>query len=85
MNNTVVDLSEVTYVCRHIVGQANPANPLKPEEIQEQVNQLNALLKRGRILNIEKQFTVITRADTQVVMEYCAYHIGFRRKPPGLP
>ena len=69
---------------RHIVGNANPEAPLKPEEIQAQMDKLNDFLKRGRIINIEKLFTVITRGDAQVVMEYCAYHIGFRRKPSGL-
>lgn len=84
MNDKSIDLSEIHFVYRHVVGSEGQSQPLDHEQVQKQMDRLNSLLKRGRIVNIEKNFTVVTRADTQIVMEYCAYHIGFKRKPSGL-
>ena len=84
MSDRLTDLAEIGYVYRHVVGNENQSQPLNPKQVQEQMDKLNLLLKRGRILNIEKSFVVFSRADTQIVMEYCAYHIGFRRRPSDL-
>ena len=76
----VIDLSEVTHIKRHVVGNSNPKVRLGEEEIQQQVEQLNEYLEKGRIVNIEKYYTVVQSGDAQLVMEYCAYHLGFKRK-----
>jgi hypothetical protein len=85
---TAFDLSEVGYVLRLTVGSRDPQNLTPEAEIQAAVDLLNRCLSespRGRIIGIEKTFSLINIGEHQVVLQSMIYHLGFPRKPFWLP
>lgn len=78
------DLSEVGYVFRIVVGSRNPESLASETEIQAAVDLLNRCLTetpRGRIVGIEKTFSLLNIGEHQVVLQAIIYHVGFVRKP----
>lgn len=80
----MMDLTDVGYVKRVVVGSNNPAD-LKSED---QVAQAMALLNRcltdapkGKIIGIEKSFSILQIGEHNVVLQWLTYHVGFARKP----
>ncbi|NID04484.1 hypothetical protein HBF26_06280 [Luteibacter jiangsuensis] len=78
------DLTEVKYVKRIVVGSNDPAQM----STEAQVEQARALLNRcltespkGKIIGLEKSFTILQIGEHQVVLQWLSYHIGFPRKP----
>ncbi|MGN6094585.1 hypothetical protein [Luteibacter sp. SG786] len=78
------DLTEVKYVKRIVVGSNDPAQM----STEAQVEQARALLNRcltespkGKIIGLEKSFTILQIGEHQVVLQWLSYHVGFPRKP----
>jgi hypothetical protein len=83
-----IDLSEIGFVHRITVGSNNPDQPQFEVEAHAAMALLNRCLgdsPKGRILGIEKAFTVLNVGEHQVVLQAMTYHIGFRRRPLWLP
>ncbi|WP_336407726.1 hypothetical protein [Gallaecimonas kandeliae] len=85
-NSTVntFDLSEVSYVKRIVVGTVDPQSIPSEEENQEKLRLINRCLSeapKGRILGMERSFSILRIGEHQVVLEAVAYHIGFKRQP----
>jgi len=81
------DLTDVGFVKRITVGNTNPEKMLTEAEIQEAADLLNRCLTtppRGRIIGVEKNFSILNIGEHQVVMQCVVYHVGFPRKPPWL-
>lgn len=79
-----MDYSELHYVKRIVVGNDDPSKVCTPKEIEASVALLNRCLSdspKGRILGIDKGFTIVQAAEAQVVMQWCSYHVAFPRKP----
>ena len=78
------DLTDVSYVKRIVVGN-NDIEGLKTEaDLAAAENLLNRCLHdmpRGRILGIEKSFSVANVGEHQVVIQWLVYHVGFARRP----
>lgn len=81
------DLSDVGFVKRITVGNTNPEKLLTEAEIQAAADLLNRCLTnspRGRIIGVEKNFSILNIGEHQVVMQCVVYHVGFPRKPSWL-
>ncbi|MGI4732348.1 MAG: hypothetical protein ACRYFW_11435 [Janthinobacterium lividum] len=78
------DLSDVTFVKRITLGSAHP-EAIQPEEaLEDAAALLNRCLSdhpRGKIINLEKSFTLLNIGEHQVVLQWACYHVGFPRKP----
>ncbi|CAD7380086.1 hypothetical protein [Xanthomonas arboricola] len=80
----MIDLSEVSYIKRIVVGSDNPARMQTAEQVEAAQHLLNRCLSeapRGTILGIEKSFTIVQLGEHQVVLQWLCYHVGFKRKP----
>jgi hypothetical protein len=80
----VFDLTDVGFVKRIVVGSYDPQNMLGQQEIQDAIDTLNRCLSdlpRGRVLGIEKTFSILNIGEHQVVLQAMIYHVGFPRKP----
>jgi hypothetical protein len=80
----MLDLSEVRYVKRIVVGSDDPAHIKSPEQILEAQALLNRCLSdapKGTIIGVEKSFVVLHVGEHQVVLQWLCYHLGFARKP----
>ena len=78
------DLTDVSFVKRIVVGSHDPQNMLGQQEIQDAIDMLNRCLSdlpRGRVLGIEKTFSILNIGEHQVVLQAMIYHVGFARKP----
>ncbi len=78
------DLTDVCFVKRIVVGSHDPQNMLGQQEIQDAIDTLNRCLSdlpRGRVLGIEKTFSILNIGEHQVVLQAMIYHVGFPRKP----
>ena len=83
-NKEIFDLSSVGYVKRIIIGNNNPEKPTDEVAIQKQMDLLNRCLTeypKGKIIGVERNFFILNIGEHQVVMQYCVYHVGFKRKP----
>ncbi len=81
------DLTDVCFVKRIVVGSHDPQNMLGQQEIQDAIDTLNRCLSdlpRGRVLGIEKTFSILNIGEHQVVLQAMIYHVGFPRKPAWL-
>lgn len=80
----MVNLGEVQFVKRVVVGSDNPARATSTAEIEAAMELVNRCLSeppRGTIVGIEKSFIVMQAGEHQIVREWLVYHIGFPRKP----
>jgi hypothetical protein len=78
------DLTNVGHVKRIVVGSTDPEKPISDEVVEMQAALLNRCLNdtpRGRIVGIEKSFTLLNIGEHQVVLQALIYHVGFARKP----
>lgn len=81
------DLLCVGFVKRIIVGNNNPEKVTTDAEIEKQLGLLNKCLQeypKGKIIGVERNFFILNIGEHQVVMQYTAYHVGFKRKPDWL-
>jgi hypothetical protein len=80
----MIDLSDVTFVKRIVIGSSNPAEPKSEDQVNEAMALLNRCLTdspKGKIIGIEKSFSILQVAEHNVVLQWTTYHIGFKRKP----
>lgn len=80
----MLDLTEVKFVKRIVVGSDNPAQIRTREEVEEAEALLNRCLSdspHGSIIAVEKSFTVLQVGEHQVVLQWLCYHVGFTRRP----
>lgn len=78
------DLTDVGYVKRIVVGRDNPERVHSEEEVQKAADLLNRCLSetpKGKIIGLEKNFSILNIGEHQVVLQFMVYHIGFPRKP----
>jgi hypothetical protein len=78
------DLTDVGYVKRIVVGSRNPEQLEPDENIQAAADLLNRCLSeapKGKIIGVEKTFTLLNIGEHQVVLQCVIYHVGFARKP----
>jgi hypothetical protein len=80
----MIDISDVGYVMRIVVGSNNPANLESEEQISKSMAFLNRCLTdtpKGKIIGIEKSFSILQVGEHNVVLQWITYHIGFTRRP----
>jgi hypothetical protein len=80
----MIDISDVGYVKRIVVGSNNPANLQSEEQINTAMALLNRCLTetpKGRIIGIEKSFNILQVGEHNVVLQWLTYHVGFTRRP----
>jgi len=83
----MIDLSDVAFVKRIVVGSNNPADIKSEEQIEEAMGLLNRCLSghpKGKIIGIEKSFSLLQIGEHSVVLQWSTYHVGFARKPAWL-
>ncbi|WP_274050823.1 hypothetical protein [Thalassomonas haliotis] len=87
-NNTssvnTFDMSEVGYVKRIVVGTVDPQSIPPESETQAKMDLINRCLNefpKGKLLGMERSFSILRIGEHQVVLEAVAYHIGFSRQP----
>lgn len=84
MRQKPFDLTGVRYIRRIVLGTHDPAAPMGESEISERLELLNRCISeqpRGWIIGMEKNFSVISMGEHQVVLQWLVYHVGFARKP----
>jgi hypothetical protein len=78
-------LADVTFVKRVTVGNNDPTNIKNEEYLQGQLDLLNQCLKqKGRIIGQEKNFSIVSMGEHQIVLQWITYQVGFKRKPAGM-
>lgn len=80
----MIDLSEVTYVKRIVVGSNNPTDLQSDERVEKSLDLLNRCLSgtpRGKLIGAEKSFTILQVGEHNVVLQWTTYHVGFTRRP----
>ena len=80
----MIDISDVVHVKRIVVGSNNPTDLQAEDKIAQAMALLNKCLTeppRGRILGIEKSFSILQVGEHNVVLQWLTYHIGFTRRP----
>ncbi|MET0256150.1 MAG: hypothetical protein ABW193_10150 [Luteibacter sp.] len=78
------DLTDVKFVKRIVVGSDNPSQMATETQVEEARALLNRCLNespRGKIVGLEKSFTILQVGEHQVVLQWICYHVGFARKP----
>jgi len=78
------DVTDIGFVKRIVVGSTDPEKLASDEAVQAEADLLNRCLTetpRGRIIGIEKNFTLLNIGEHQVVLQALVYHVGFARKP----
>ena len=78
------DITDVAHLERIVVGSVNPEQIPSEEDNQDKINQINRCLKeypKGRIIGVERNFSIIRIGEHQVVLEAVVYHIGFKKVP----
>jgi hypothetical protein len=80
----MIDLSGIGFVKRIVVGSNNPANLQGEQQIAEAMALLNRCLSdapKGKIIGIEKSFSILQVGEHNVVLQWVTYHVGFPRQP----
>ena len=83
-SGSAIDLSEVRHIERITVGKLNPTDPNEDTQIQQKMDQLNALLNgspKGVIIGKDITFRIVRVGEHTVALQQVSYHIGFKRKP----
>lgn len=83
----MLDLTDVAYVKRIVVGSSNPADLQSEAKIEEALALLNRCLTetpKGKIIGIEKSFSILQVGEHNVVLQWLTYHVGFGRRPAEL-
>lgn len=83
-----LNLGDIGYVHRIIIGSQKPDVMQLEEDAERSLNELNRCLTenpKGRIVGIERSYTVLNVGEHQLVLQTLIYHIGFRRQPLWLP
>ena len=78
------DLTDVKFVKRIVVGSNDPGQMSPEAKIEEARALLNRCLTespKGKIIGLEKSFTILQIGEHQVVLQWLSYHVGFPRKP----
>ena len=78
------DLAGVRYVKRIVLGATDPAAQYSAADMEQGMAMLNRCLSdlpKGRIIGMEKNFTVVNMGEHQIVLQWLVYHVGFARKP----
>lgn len=78
------DLTDVGFVKRIVVGSTDPQKLTSAAVVEGEAALLNRCLSetpRGRIVGIEKNFSLLNIGEHQVVLQAQVYHVGFVRKP----
>lgn len=80
----MMDLTDVGYVKRIVVGSNNPADLKTDDQVAQAMALLNRCLTdapKGKIIGIEKSFSILQVGEHNVVLQWLTYHVGFARKP----
>jgi hypothetical protein len=80
----MIDLSDVTFIKRIVIGSSNPTDLQSEERIAEAMGLLNKCISgqpKGKIIGIEKSFTILQIGEHNVVLQWTTYHVGFIRRP----
>lgn len=78
------DLTDVGFVKRVVVGSTDPEKMTSEADAQKAADLLNRCLTeppRGRIIGLEKSFSILNIGEHQVVLQCVIYHVGFPRRP----
>lgn len=81
------DLTDVTFVKRIMVGSNDPEALRDQSHIKAAMDLVNRCLSdvpKGKIIGIEKTFSLLNIGEHQVVLQCMIYHIGFVRRPSWL-
>ncbi len=81
------DLTDVGFVKRVTLGSRNPESLSDESEIAAAEALLNRCLvdlPRGKILGVEKSFTLLNVGEHAIVLQWLTYHVGFPRRPSWL-
>ena len=81
------DLADIGFVKRIVVGNVDPEKFATNEESEAQMALLNRCLTefpKGRVLGMEKTFSILSIGEHQVVLQAMIYHVGFTRRPDWL-
>ena len=80
----MIDISDVVHVKRIVVGSNNPTDVQAEDKIAQAMALVNKCLTeppKGRILGIEKSFSILQVGEHNVVLQWLTYHVGFTRRP----
>ncbi|MCY1065258.1 hypothetical protein OV090_10830 [Nannocystis sp. RBIL2] len=83
----MIDLTDIVFIKRIVIGSSNPADLQSEERVGEAVRLLNQCLSgqpKGRIVGIEKSFSILQVGEHNVVLQWTTYQVGFTRRPQWL-
>lgn len=78
------DITDVGHIERIVVGSITPGEMPTEQDNQAKMNRINRCLSdfpKGRIIGVERSFSVVRVGEHQVVLEAVVYHIGFKKVP----
>lgn len=80
----MIDLSEVVFVKRIVVGSNNPTDLQSDGQVETSLALLNRCLSgqpKGKLIGAEKSFAILQLGEHNVVLQWTTYHVGFTRRP----
>lgn len=80
----MINYTDISFVKRIVVGSRNPETLRSEQELEQAMDTVNRCLSEtpnGRIISVEKTFSILNIGEHQVVLQCVIYHIGFIRKP----
>lgn len=75
-----INLPDIKWVERFIVGITHPTEPLTQVEIQSQLDKVNRALRIGKLIALEQNIVTVTDGDKQIITQYTVYHVGFKHR-----
>ncbi|WP_438464167.1 hypothetical protein [Marinomonas sp. PE14-40] len=78
------DITDVGHIERIVVGSITPGEMPTEQDNQAKMARINRCLSdfpKGRIIGVERSFSVVRVGEHQVVLEAVVYHIGFKKVP----
>jgi len=78
------DITDVGHIERIVVGSITPGEMPTEQVNQAKMSRINRCLSdfpKGRIIGVERSFSVVRVGEHQVVLEAVVYHIGFKKVP----
>ena len=80
----MIDISDVGFIKRIKIGSNNPENLEEEEQIKNSLALLNRCFSespKGKLVGIEKSFSILQVGEHNVVLQWLTYHVGFKRCP----
>jgi len=76
-------LDWVRWIEKYTIGITHPLKLKNKDSERKELIKLNDALRYGKIIGIERNFTIAKFGNKEIITEYMVYHVGFKHRPSG--